>query len=393
MTPLPSYDLLTPRKIVFGNGRRAEIDTLAASLGARAFLGTGSRTLESHGIVGEIVDRLQSADLDVVRLGSIDHEPEVDDVDRLVEEIRKHAPAVGDFVIALGGGSAIDLAKATAALATNGQSATVKDYLEGVGRGLQLTEAPLPMLAVPTTAGTGTEATKNAVISSYDPPFKKSLRSERMVPDIVLVDPELAVTLPPATTAHTGMDAITQLIESYISRRARPIPQALALHGLELAVPAIATAVEDGGNLEARGCMAHAALLSGIALANSGLGFAHGVAPALGVHNRVPHGLACAVMLPMAMRVNRHARLPELARIGRLITANNWRTDEAAADAGIERIVELCERISIPSTLTDLGVRPEQIPALVASSRGNSMSANPCEVSDAELTEILESML
>ena len=105
MTPLPSYDLLTPRKIVFGNGRRAEIDTLAASLGARAFLVTGSRTLESHGIVGEIVDRLQSADLDVVRLGSIDHEPEVDDVDRLVEEIRKHAPAVGDFVIALGGGA------------------------------------------------------------------------------------------------------------------------------------------------------------------------------------------------------------------------------------------------------------------------------------------------
>jgi alcohol dehydrogenase class IV len=280
------------------------------------------------------------------------------------------------------------------------QSTTVKDYLEGVGKGLKIVNRPLPLVAMPATSGTGSEATKNAVISCTDPPAKKSLRSDLMVPRVVLLDPELSVSVPPQTTAHTGMDAITQLIESYVSRRARPIPRALALHGLELAAArrgrapaAIVEAVEDGGSRPAREAMAQAALASGMALANSGLGLAHGVAPALGVHCGVPHGLACAVMLPAAMRVNREVRKAELARLGALLTGTaSWATEDAAAEAAVEHVEDLCRQVGIPASLGEIGVRPEQIPALVASSRGSSMSGNPRQLSDEELRRLLEGM-
>ncbi len=234
--PTIEYDFFAPPRIVFGWGRRTEIGRIAASLGRRAFLVLGSRTLETNGVVDQIRALLADSGVMLVPLGVITHEPEVSDVDRLARELIKHDPGGGDIVLALGGGSAIDLGKAVAAMATNRQSESVADYLEGVGRGLAITQPPLPVLAMPTTAGTGSEATKNAVISSYDPPFKKSLRSEQMVPRAVLVDPELSVSVPPQTTAYTGMDAITQLIESYISCRAKPIPRALALAGLQACV-------------------------------------------------------------------------------------------------------------------------------------------------------------
>ena len=336
---------------------------------------------------------LEKANIEPLHLGGISHEPEVADVDRLTRTIVSYHPTDGDFVIGLGGGSAIDLAKATAAMATNRESTSVVDYLEGVGRGLKITKPPLPMLALPTTAGTGSEATKNAVISCYDPPFKKSLRSDLMVPRIVLVDPELSVSVPPDVTAHTGMDAITQLIESYISRRAKPIPRAIAVQGLQLAMPALAEAVRDGSSRTAREAMAHAALLSGIALANSGLGLAHGVAAALGVEGRVPHGLACAVMLPAALRINREVCEAELASLARAVCPESFSTGAAAADALVNRIESLAVEIGIPQRLSSLGVRCDQIPALVTGSRGNSMSGNPRDVSDEELTDLLESML
>jgi alcohol dehydrogenase class IV len=315
-------------------------------------------------------------------------------VDAAVTRARSLGIGAADLVIAVGGGSAIDLAKATAALATNTAGASVQDYLEGVGRGLKITQAPLPLIAVPTTAGTGSEATKNAVISSHDPPFKKSLRSDQMIPRAVIVDPELTVSLPPRVTAHTGMDAITQLIESYISRRARPLPQALALAGLPLALGAIEEAVEHGGSRPAREAMAQAALLSGMALANSGLGMAHGVAAALGVHTRTSHGLACAVMLPVALRVNRGQCEPALARLAKGAgLAPCGGSVGALADALVARIEQICRRLGIPERLSQLGVTRAQIPQLVRDSRGNSMDGNPRELNDDELTQILEECL
>lgn len=388
-----NYNLLTPRKIVFGWGRRYEAGDLARTLGTRAFLVTGSRTLFQSGIIAEIEKSLEQSGVEPVPLAVISHEPEVADVDNTVTLLAERNVGPGDVLLAIGGGSAIDLAKASAALITNREGETVSDYLEGVGRGLSIVNAPLPLMVLPTTAGTGSEATKNAVISSYAPAFKKSLRSEQMVPDIVLIDPELAVSLPATVTAHTGMDALTQLIESYISRRAQPVPRALCRQGIEFAIPALVESVENGASREAREAMAHAALLSGMALANSGLGMAHGVAAALGVHARVPHGLACAVMLPVALRVNRAYCAVELGQLSELITGRCWSSTEKAVDASIRTIEEMGERIGIPRRLCDLGVQADQLPAIVTSSRGNSMSGNPRELSDTELSQILEEIL
>ena len=194
-----------------------------AELGTRAFVVLGSRTLAAGGLAGRLANALGGHGVEAVELATISHEPEVADVDEAVRRLAAELVRPGDLLLAVGGGSAIDLAKAVAALATNAEGRSVLDYLEGVGLGLKITAPPLPIVAVPTTAGTGSEATKNAVISSYDPPFKKSLRSDLMVPRAVIVDPELTVSLSPATTAATGMDAITQLIESYISRRAQSV--------------------------------------------------------------------------------------------------------------------------------------------------------------------------
>jgi alcohol dehydrogenase class IV len=391
--PALNFDLLIPARTIFGWGRRIEAGRLASTLGKRAFVVCGSKSLERSGHIAQIEELLRRAGLTVVRLATISHEPLVSDVDDCAEQLLGAHPVDGDFVVGVGGGSAIDLAKAVAALATNRHGKTVKDFLEGVGSGLKIETPPLPVFAIPTTAGTGSEATKNSVISSIDPPFKKSLRSELMVPRIVLIDPELTVDLPPNITAQTGMDAITQLIESYLSRRAQPIPRALAESGLRLALPSIETAVTDGSNREARESMAYAAYLSGIALANSGLGLAHGVAAALGIHCHVPHGLACAVMLPTALRVNRDVRLTEIARLSRLESDDCSQDDVAAADRFIARIDDLTKRIRIPSRLSALGVRPDQIPAIVKGSRGNSMDGNPRDVSDTELSSLLSSML
>ncbi|MDD4787841.1 MAG: iron-containing alcohol dehydrogenase [Pirellulales bacterium] len=388
------YDFVSPQQIVFGWGRRRELPGLARRLGSRAFVLCGSRTLAVSGLLKEIADLLSLGGVESVCLGTLSREPEVDDVDRISAELRRLSAGRGDFLLAAGGGSAIDLAKAAAAIAVNTESPTVKDYLEGVGQGLKILEEPLPVLAMPTTAGTGCEATRNAVISSYRPAFKKSLRDERIVPRIALVDPELTVSVPPAVTAASGMDAITQLFESYLSRKAQPIPQALAVHGLKAALPAIGAAVRDGSSRPAREAMAHAAMLSGMCLANSGLGLAHGVAPALGVHCRVPHGAACALMLPVALRVNRQVCLEPLARRAHAlgIQGPSGSADEAV-DRLIGRVEEICDEIGVPRRLGDLGIGAGKIPELVKSSRGSSMSGNPRQLSDQELAEILEGIL
>jgi len=393
------FDFFSPQRIVFGWGRRSEIGSLAATLGRRAFLIAGSRTLARSGAITKLTEAIEAAGVQVVPLTVIANEPLTSDVDEATAVLSRAGVRPGDFMLAVGGGSAIDLAKAAAAMGTQPADAStgapphVVDYLEGVGRGYKLVVPPLPIMALPTTGGTGTEATKNAVISSYEPAFKKSLRDERLVPRIVLVDPELSVGLSPETTAWTGMDAITQLIEAFITKNARPIPQALCLEGLRLALPAVETAVRDGANRPAREAMAQAALFSGMALANSGLGLAHGVAAALGVHCRVAHGLACAAMLPAALEANRETSQADLARLARYAMNLTMQDDAAAAQSLIDRVAELCASLKVPRTLGELGVTREQLPALVAGSQGNSMNGNPRAISKDELQTILERML
>lgn len=417
---LETYDFLAPQQIIFGWGRRRELPQAVQANARRAFVVSGSRTLERQGVLSDLIDDIARQGVDCQHIATISHEPEVSDVDQLVADLIQQQARAGDCLLAIGGGSAIDLAKAAAALVTNRESSTVKDYLEGVGAGLQITQQPLPLIAVPTTAGTGTEATKNAVISSYDPLFKKSLRSNQMIPRVVIVDPDLSVGLPAQTTAFTGMDAITQLIESYVSSRAKPIPRALCLQGLSLAIPAISFAVEHGQDVEhpatrtARTNMAHAALLSGMALANSGLGMAHGVAAALGVHAKVPHGQACAIMLPASIKANLRIAENDYADIGRIIQNAMTSNSQELTDQTLQQVVHdswnsqrdsseqskfasitlavvdyLCSRLNIPNSLSEIGITPDQISAIVQSSRGNSMSGNPREISDQELTEML----
>lgn len=393
MAPPLDYEFLAPPRVVFGWGRRREVGALAASLGRRAFAVVGSRTLLGNGTWDALAEALRHAGVESVLAATQSREPEVGDVDGLVARLGAAGAGPGDLVLAVGGGSALDLGKAAAALATNRHGGSVRDFLEGVGRGLTVTEPPLPLLALPTTGGTGTEATKNAVIAVQDPPVKKSLRSPLLVPRLVLVDPELSVSVSPATTAWTGMDAITQLVESYVCRFARPIPQALAVEGLRRALPAVTRAVRDGTDRPAREAMAHAAMLSGMALANSGLGLAHGIAAALGVTAAVPHGLACAVMLPVALRVNRVVAEAALAELARQTLPGDTRSDAAAADAFIDHITGLGAELGVPTRLAELGVHAGQLDELARGSRGSSMNGNPRQLSDPELRDLLEGLL
>ncbi len=396
----PNYDFIAPGKIVFGWGRRAEIAVHAKIWGQRVHLVYGSRTVYDSGEIHRMMDSLRAAGFSVETETFQGEEPTVADVDRLTASLRRKNVSRdrGDILLAVGGGAAIDLAKAVSGMVTNmdpqDERATVQDFLEGVGRGMRITRFPLPVIAVPTTAGAGAEATRNAVIASYDPPFKKSLRSEYIVPRVAVVDPELTVSNPPELTAACGMDALTQLVESFISRSARPIPQALAMQGLRLALDSLESAYNDGENRVAREKMAHAALLSGLCLANSGLGMAHGIAPALGIHCRISHGLACAVLLPVALRENAEVSRDRLAILSSFLFPDSFFANyEDAVETLIYEINMLCNAIKIPRRLSELGVRQEQLPAIIADARGNSMSGNPRELSDLELMRILTEMM
>ena len=404
MTLMPAYELTLPHKIVFGIGKRRTAGGLARTLGQRAVLITGSKTLENLGIVRQLIVHLEQAGVSILTAETISHEPETQDVDRLVQRLRGSL-LPGDFVIGFGGGSAIDLGKAVAALLPQEANAPVIDYLEGVGHGLKLKQQPLPILAIPTTAGTGAEATKNAVIASYGDTdfgsrFKKSLRHAPMMPQAVLIDPELTLHCPQKVTAESGLDALTQLLESYVSRKHQPFTDAL----IEQCFPKMLAALEMPlempqhlagipAHLDARCAMAHGALLSGIALTNSGLGMAHGVAPALGTHCRLSHGAACALMLPVTLRTNAEVCADRYAVLSRLVFGFDVVvSDETATERLIDRIEHLCRGLGLPMRLSDCGIDAAQIPAIARDSRGNSMSGNPKELSESDIEHILRTI-
>lgn len=390
---LQAYELVTPRKIVFGWGSRSALVEELPRLGNRALVIGGSRTLEKTGALDEIRNYVEKAGVAWEFVACISREPLVADVDEVTLRIKELGTRPGDVVLAIGGGSAIDLAKAVAGMVTNTQGESVRDYLENVGRGLKLTRPPLPVVALPTTAGTGAEATRNAVISNLDPPFKRSLRDDRLMPVLAIVDPELTVTQPPAVTAHSGLDAITQLIESFVSVRRKPIPQILAAEGLRLALNSLRTAYHHPEDRAAREAMAQAALLSGICLANSGLGMAHGIAAALGAVAGIPHGLACALMLPVALRVNRDVAAGALAYLARTALERDFPEDFQAVDALISEIERLLEDLNVPRALGALGVKAGDIPTIAHGAFGSSMSGNPRKISPQEVEEMLRAML
>jgi alcohol dehydrogenase class IV len=409
---LPAYDFASPPQIRFGSGRIDEIGAVAATLGRRAWIVGGGRSLEHSGARVRIEASLGAAGIESRVVARSSGEPTVDQVVAALAGISRDDQE-GVVVVAVGGGATIDLAKAVAALATNlpvdreaagvepaDLDGLVVDHLEGVGRGLTIRHWPLPLIAVPTTAGTGAEATRNAVLSCPRRRFKKSMRSPMLVPRAALVDPDLTASCDRATVAASGLDCITQLIESFVCRFKKPLPRALVQEALPRAMRALPRLLATESRGEAavttaadRAAMSHAALVSGMALANSGLGLAHGVAAALGVACGAPHGLACAVMLPAAMRVNRAVAEVDFAVLERAVDPAASPDDAAAADAFVERIDRLCGEAGAPRRLSDLGITADQIGWLADHSGGGSMKGNPAQLGIDELRTMLEAML
>jgi alcohol dehydrogenase class IV len=378
------FEFATANRIVFGTGSIQEIGDIARSFGHRALLITGSQPERAERVVS-LVNQAH-AEAIVFPVGK---EPEI----ATVEEGVKLAKANQcDQVISFGGGSVIDAGKAIAAMLTN--PGEVMDYLEVIGRGQSLSNAPAPVIAIPTTAGTGAEVTRNAVLAAPEHRVKVSLRSPMMLPRVALVDPRLALDLPPAVTAASGLDALTQLIEPYLSCRANPMTDALCVEGMRRAARSLRRVVEDGRDLEAREDMALASLWSGMALANAGLGAVHGFASPIGGMFPAPHGAVCAALLPHVMTVNLHGlqqRQPDselLARfdeVARLLTGK----PTAVAEDGVRRLETLVRDLQIPS-LGNYGITPDHADDLVKkATAASSMKGNPLPLTADELKQVL----
>lgn len=405
---VPAYEFASP-SIRFGEGRAADLAEVVRQLGRSAWLVTGRR--HDSPAVRTVVDGLAGAGVPVERIASAGGEPTVADVVAGLAAIAGR-PLDGVVIMAVGGGSAIDLAKAIAALSTNGLEeigsptggspdhgrldSLVVDHLEGLGKGMPIRRETPPVVAVPTTAGTGAEATRNAVISCPTRRFKKSLRSPLLVPRVAVVDPLLTATCPRSVVAACGIDCITQLIESYVCRFRRPLTRALVRDALPRAIVALPQAVRFAGEADvppfvraARAAMSHAAVCSGLALANSGLGLAHGVAAALGIECGVSHGVACGLMLPVAMEVNLAAAVDDFAELERLIDPSCRGAAVEAASRFVRRVGKICREAGMPQGLAEVGLARDRVEWLAANSGGGSMRGNPVELSTARLAEIL----
>lgn len=382
---MPVHDFHIPSGVIYGPGALARLGAEAERLGRKALVVTGSGSLRRSGGLDRVLDALRGHGVGAVLFEGVEADPSVETVDRGAAT----ALAAGcDMVVAAGGGSALDAGKAIAGVATNGGSA--RDYLEGK----EIAAPPLPCVAVPTTAGTGSEVTRNAVITDRAGGFKRSIRHRLLIPAVAVVDPELTFSLPPAVTAATGMDALAQLVEPYVSKRSTPLTDALALYGIALVGRSLAAAVRDGRDAGARADMSLASLVSGMALANAGLGAAHALSHPLGVRFGVPHGCGCAILLPRVMAFNAPAAAEKYARVAEALgeDVRGLAAADAAARA-VERVRALSAEIGIPAGLSAFGVREEDLPALAREARGSSLEGNPVAAGEGALVRILRASL
>ncbi len=382
------FEFATATRILFGAGVRHELPAIARRLGRRALIVHGSSPERAEPIAAA----LGESGLSCVEW-QVCGEPSIEAVLAGRELARAHDC---DVVLSVGGGSVIDAGKAVAALAAN--PGDPYDYLEVIGKGQALPHASLPFLAVPTTAGSGAEVTRNAVLTSARQGVKVSLRSPLMLPTAAVVDPELTIGLPAPVTAATGLDALAQLIEPYLSARASPLVDPWCLDGILRVVRSLPVACRDGRDLAARADMAFASLLGGLALANAGLGAVHGFAGPIGGRFEAPHGAVCAALLPHVFSANVSAlasRAPGsdgLVRADRVAQVLTGRADARAGD-GAARLEALREELGVPR-LAAYGLGADDVPGLVAQARrSSSMRGNPIELTDDELAEILSSAL
>ncbi|HLO29994.1 MAG TPA: iron-containing alcohol dehydrogenase [Anaerolineales bacterium] len=381
-----SFEFATANRIIFGAGKLTELSKQIERNTKRLLLVSG----HSSDAIPRLRETLSALGIPVTEF-QVHGEPTVDMIREGIKVARDC-----DTVIGLGGGSVLDTGKAIAALVTN--PGDLFAYLEVIGKGQPLINTPLPYIAIPTTAGTGSEVTRNAVIEAPEQNVKVSLRSPLMLPGIALVDPELTYNLPPEITASSGMDALAQLIEPFVSIRANPMTDAICREGISRAARSLRRAYENGGDKEARGGMALAGLFGGLALANAALGVVHGFAGPLGGMLHAPHGALCARLLPLAMEANIKAletRQPENPALNRYIEIAQMLTDEKDATAwdGVKWTRELVGTLKIPQ-LSAYGMSKEHFPEAVEKTmKANSFKGNPIVLNEGELIEILERAL
>ncbi|MHB8534631.1 MAG: iron-containing alcohol dehydrogenase [Sulfuricaulis sp.] len=386
-------------RIVFGAGVFRQLPGIVAEHGKRLLIVTGSKSLRRSGRWQNLLRDLFAAGIGLQDI-AVDGEPSPQFVDSVVSTYRAQGI---DAVLGIGGGSVLDAAKAIAGLLPTGHS--VMDYLEGVGRDAAYTGPAAPLIAVPTTAGTGSEATKNAVLSVQGVGgFKKSFRHDALVAQVALVDPELLASCPPELIAANGMDAFTQLLESYVSTRSNPFTDALAVTGMQAVRDGFYAAWRGGNSSSAvhgRACMAYAALLSGITLAQVGLGSVHGLASPIGAYYPVPHGVVCGTLLAAATAINIRAleerdplspALEKYAAMGRLLSETPARDDQVARSGLLRVLDEWTTRLGIP-TLGTYGIDESGVGNIVAGSRGSSMKTNPIVLTDDEVADIVRARL
>jgi alcohol dehydrogenase class IV len=379
------FEFATATRIIFGQGTIKELAPAARSFGERALVVVG----ESSGRAAGIIEQLNNEGMSVSEY-HVSGEPTV----AMVLEGLEQGRAQGcELVISLGGGSVIDSGKAIAGLMSN--PGEIYDYLEVVGKGKQLTEPSAPYIAIPTTAGTGSEVTRNAVINVTDKKVKVSLRSAHLLPRQAIVDPELAYSLPPDRTASSGLDALTQLIEPFLTSAANPMTDSICREGMVRAARSLRRAYEHGDDPLAREDMALASLFGGMALANAKLGAVHGFAGPIGGMFPAPHGAICARLLPVVVETNlkaiqeRDAQRPGLERfteMSRLLTGD----PDARAEDGIRWLHELCAALKVPPLAT-YGITAGDLPEIIAQAKkASSMKGNPIELTDGELNRIME---
>ena len=384
----PLFEFAAAGRLLFGPGTIKQLPDMLRSFGRRPFIVTGRSPVR----LASVLDELQSAGLEHC-VFQVNAEPSIQLIEQGLAELRDHG---SDVVAGIGGGSAIDAAKAISALATN--AGPITGYLEVIGKAQPLSRVPIPYVAVPTTCGTGSEVTRNAVLSSPEHGVKVSLRSLSMLPRVALVDPDLAATLPPAVIASTGMDALTQLIEPFVSIRANPLTDALCREQIPRVWQALPAFHDDPHDGEARADMALGAMCSGLALANAGLGAVHGLAAAIGGQFPIPHGVICAALLPAVTRQNvsalheRHPDSTALSRYGevaQMLSGDHSAPPELVADL----TTSLAQNVGIPR-LGAYGVRSSDVPELVRrTAKASSTKANPIVLTEDELATAIESVL
>ena len=361
------FEFATAQRIIFGRGVIRELPDLCRSFGHRTLLITGSRPKQ-------YADLLPHAGIHSIR-----GEPTVEDIQIGVTLAKQHN---ADVIVSIGGGSVVDAGKAIAAMST--QPGDLMRYIEVIGAGKSLESSPLPYIAVPTTAGTGAEATRNAVIASTEHRVKASLRHVSMLPRIALIDPELAVDVPPSVTAASGIDALTQCLEAFVCSRAQPMTDALCLDGIQRAVRSLERAFQNGHDLEAREDMALCALNSGIALANAGLGAVHGFAAPIGGMFHAPHGAVCATLLAPVWEANSKR------------VQNRTKFDQVEAILGGDAVTylhALTARLHIPK-LSKWGITGSDLEEItLKATAASSMKANPVPLTHEDLLAILRAAL